>query len=112
MAEIDADLTRQKNGYVTYAWLAAEAGDTGKPLEDVFTLPDKTVVVQGTLTEDLTMQGSMDRTTWFTLKDIQGNDIVFSAAGNAVILQNPRYIRFSIAAGTGGSADIYITAAK
>lgn len=51
------------------------------------------------------LQGSHDSTTWFTLKDVNGSDVSFTAAGGAEISTAISNIRPSTSGG-GGSQDI------
>lgn len=93
-------------------WTGLLNGDTGKAIYGWNTCPDKTVQVSGTVNGNITIQGSADGTNWVTLHDIAGNDLVFSGAGIKVILENPLYIRPSVAVGTGSNATVTITGSK
>ena len=52
----------------------------------------------------VTMQGSLDGTTFFTLKDFADTDISFTADGLRQINMVPMYVRPSMADGDAGSA--------
>jgi len=54
----------------------------------------------------VTMQHSNDGTNWFTAKDLQGNDIVLSAAGIAEFSLSSAYIRPNLTGGTTGTGDV------
>lgn len=49
------------------------------------------------------MQGSVDGTTWFTLKDITGTDISTTANALFEVSSSVMYIRPSLSGGTAGS---------
>jgi hypothetical protein len=49
------------------------------------------------------LQGSLDGTNWYGLKDPAGAAISLTAAGLRQVLENPRYVRPFISAGTGVS---------
>ena len=73
--------------------------------------PDKTVQGLGDFTTSgaITMQGSNDGgTTWTTLTNNLGVDLVFTAAGIGVVLQNPGLIRPNATAGTSVAMDVYV----
>jgi hypothetical protein len=64
---------------------------------------ERVVQVAGTFSsETVIIQGSMDGTNWFTLRDLQDNDLSFTVAGVQSIQENTRYVRPSV--GTGGGA--------
>lgn len=74
---------------------------------------DKTVQVVGALgsSDVLTMQGSNDGTTWFTLTSPDGTALTWTdgdEGGAYVILENPRYIRPSLAVTTAADVDVYV----
>lgn len=94
------------NGFSVHTWAGLSAGEAGEPVA-VGPRP-KGVQVTGTFNSDtLTMQGSNDKTNWFTLKDINGNDVTFTAAGGKSIGTPCLYIRPS----DGGSSGITLTIA-
>lgn len=103
MAEIQG---RQANiSPDVYEWADLGSEDVGSPLA-WSNKPDKTVHVEGE-TVNLTIKGSSNGEDWVTLTDVDGNDLIFDAAGMAVIRENPVYIR------PEGEADkVTITGAK
>lgn len=92
------------NGYNVHTWAGLSAGEAGEP---VAVGPyAKSVQITGTFNSDtLTMQGSNDKVNWFTLKDINGNDVTFTAAGGKSIATPCLWIRPS----DGGSTGITLT---
>ena len=92
-------------------------GDVGVALEAPGAA-DKSVQVVGALgsSDVLTLQGSnVDPVSgpWFTLTDPAGADLTWTDGDEGdikVILQNPRYIRPSLAVTTAADVDIYICA--
>ena len=62
--------------------------------------------------QTLTIQGSNDNTTWFTLTDNNGLSIAFTAAGGKLIAEAPRYVRPSFSGSSGGDLDIYLQVRK
>lgn len=90
-----------------YVWSLA-AGDTGAiGSGNLVSYPDKTVQVTGTF-GSVTLRGSNkanpnDATAadWFTLSDPQGNDLTFTAAGGAIIAENPLWISPITTGGSG-----------
>jgi hypothetical protein len=96
----------------TVLWETVTCGDTGESLE-LNDFNDNTVQVMGTFnSQTLTMQGSNDNTTWFTLTDNSGSSIAFTAAGGKLIAEAPRYVRPSFSGSSGGDLDIYLQVRK
>lgn len=71
---------------------------------------DRSVQVSGTFGgETITIEGSNDGTTYFTLTDHLGVDLSFTVAGFALIAEAPRYVRAAPAGnGTSTSVDVII----
>lgn len=70
-------------------------------------LSDKTVHFTGDFgagTPLLTLQGSNDGTNWLPLTDPQGTAITYGAAAMEAVVENPLYIRPSLAAGDGNTS--------
>lgn len=93
----------------SYLWSAIGANQVGDPVSH----PDlKNVTVQagGTFSgQTLTLQGSVDGTTYTTLKDSGGTDITWTSAGMKQLPLGvvPPYIRPSVS--NGGSPAIDLT---
>lgn len=72
---------------------------------------DKTVTVTGTFgSATVVMKGSNDGANFYTLKDAQGDDISFTAAGMSIILENPLFIKPTFSGGTSQDVDVIIVA--
>lgn len=54
----------------------------------------------------ITIQVSNDNTSWFTMKDLIGSDIVFTAAGMVEFTTSAAYIRAISAGGSGDSVNV------
>jgi len=98
-------LTANANG--SFRWETVTGDDVGEAL----LLPRggtiTTVHVIGTFGAALTLQGSVDGENWFTLVDMNGNDVSFIAAGAAEISTAARAIRPS-AASSVSDVDVHI----
>ena len=96
----------------TVLWKTVTCGDTGRAVE-LKDFNDNTVQVTGTFnSQTLTIQGSNDNTTWFTLKLFTGVVAEFTEAGGGLIAEAPRYIRPSFSGSTGGELDVYLQLRK
>ena len=97
----------------TFLWEGITESDQGDAIS-VTDYPDKTVQVIGDFTSSgaITMQGSPDGSTWGTLTDVSGNDVVLTDATPVVIGPNPVYIRPFATAGTGVDMDVYLVASR
>ena len=86
-------------------WTGLLNTDTGSP-QTGSNLADKSVQVSGTFGAggSVSIKGSQDNVTWFTLTDPQGNALVFTAAGMEQISENPRYMRPEVTAGDGSTS--------
>lgn len=84
------------------SWAALANGDVGAPL-DTGDFADRTVQVLGTFGSggQVTIQGSLDGSNWFTLSNPTGNALVFTSAGGKGVLEMVRYLRPNITAGDG-----------
>jgi hypothetical protein len=68
------------------------------------------VQISGTLGgATIVLQGSNDGTTYATLKDLQGTNLSFTAAGYAEFTTGAAFIKPSISGGTGDSINIIVT---
>lgn len=96
-----------ERGSLFVDWGSIPSGDTGKPF--IFPeYPDKTIQrYAGTGT--VTVEGSMDGTTYGALHDPQGVAISLADAAPVVIAENPRYIRVSV---SGAAASVAVTGAR
>ena len=86
-------------------WTALLNGDTGAPVE----LPDyadQTVTFQETFSVggSVTLQGSNDGVTYYSLHDPQGGALTATAGGVEVVIETPRFIRPSVTAGDGSTS--------
>lgn len=75
---------------------------------------DRTVQVTGTFGAGGTciVEGSLDGTNWFQLKDTTGTLISFTAAGLKPVLEYTTHIRFNVTAGDGTTSLVGILATK
>ena len=96
-----------------FLWEGITENDQGSAI-DVSDYPDKTVQVIGDFTSNgaITMQGSPDTSTWGTLKDTFGNDVVLTDATPVMIGPNTLYIRPAATAGTSVDMDVYLIASR
>lgn len=109
MAEVTGSGSIGNDKYFQYTWSGLGNGDTGIPVR-FSGLADKSVQVSGTFSTggEVTMEGSMDNTTWATLNDPQGNPITLTTGGVEAILENPRYVRPNVTGGDG-STDLTVS---
>lgn len=100
MATVAHTVTPLAKGAALYTWAALANGDNGIAFSNVL-LADKTVQVTGTFGTGgaVALQGSNDGTNWVSLKDPQGNDLSFTAAGLEGVQGNPRFVRPNVSAG-------------
>ena len=94
-----------------FQWTGLEGNDTGDPLR----LTNRGGVVAaiqltGTFGGTVTMQGSLDGTNWFTLKDTQGNDVSATADALFEVSTAVRHVRPSAGSGVSSVAVIFSTA--
>ena len=115
MATIDAVQTGPTNeGLVEVLWETLTT--TNRPGAGVLmaTTPDKTVQVTGTFgaSASIAIEGSNDGgTTWFACHDITNTVIALTAAGAALIVENPKLLRPNLSSGDGSTdIDVYIVA--
>jgi hypothetical protein len=92
-------------------WDSITQADTGGAV-DISRFPDRTVQVSGTFGgATLTVEGSNDNVTWFTLTNQAGDALSFTAAGLELIAQNPKYIRIGRSGGAGADVNVAINGA-
>ena len=105
-------LTSSGDNYYSWTGLAASENGDEIPLPaggGVFVTVQAVGVAGGTFT----IQGSIDGTNYFTMKDVQGNDITFTAAGYAEISSNIRRLRAITGAGvSAGEIHVQIGGVK
>ncbi len=115
MATVSAVLTGPTNeGIVEVKWETLTT--TNRPGSGVTLarFPDKTVQALGTFgaSASIAVEGSNDDgTTWFPCHDITNTVIALTAAGGALIVENPKQIRPNLSSGDGSTdVDVYIVA--
>ena len=109
MATITGSGSVGPNSYFKHEWTLGNADD-GAPIARG-DLSDKTVQVWGTFGgATVVIEGSMDGTTWATLKSPLDAALSFTAAGLAAILENPEFIRPRSSGGTGTAVKVAIGA--
>lgn len=113
MATITPELeeNEQNPGVRTAKWENCSTSDTINATQ-LANLSDKTMTVTGTFNGGTTvgLEGSNDGTTFFDMKDAQGNDISFTAAGMSIVLENPLYVRPKVTSGSSDSVTVIIAA--
>lgn len=110
MATISGSTIINANKMAVLLWTLGNA-DTGVA-SDMFRWADRTVQVSGTFGgATIVIEGSNDKTTWFTLNDNAGLPLSFTAAGMKLMLENPIYVRPVSSGGTGTSVAISIAGA-
>lgn len=100
----------EKSGtrYITHTWQLAQ-GDSGERA-DLGRYSDKTVQVLGTFdTASVTIEGSMDGQNWAALNGAGGVGELsgLTSATQALLIENPRYVRVP-AIGGGASTDVTV----
>lgn len=92
-------------------WLAIPLNETGAPLS-MSGLTDRSVQIGGTFGgATVTIEGSNDGTTYFTLNDIQGSAISKTSAALEGIAEVAKYIRPKVTGGDGTtSINVYLVA--
>ena len=99
-------------GVITFLWETITSTNSDGQAVRVPSHTDKTVQVTGTFNgATLTLQGSNDGTTWADLTDQAGSDLDFTAAGLAVIAENPIWIRPAQTNGSLTDVDVFLVCA-
>lgn len=93
-------------GTFLHDWSALATGDDGLPAR-LAQAADRTVQIEGTFGgATCTIQGSLNGSNWHTLKDMQGNDLIFTAAGIAAVMEATIYTRPVVTGGAGASINV------
>jgi len=103
--------TDSDNANSIYLWeTLTSANANGTKLRLTGFASDIIVQAVGTFgSATVTMQGSLDGTTWVTLKDPGGANVSFTAAGGAAIRDKWKWVRPSTAGGDGTQdIDVYL----
>ena len=90
--------------YMIVKWSNLAAGDTGTPFE-LANFADRAVQITGTF-GSCTIEGTIDGTNYFTLRDVLGNSLTFTVTGGKQIMEIVRAIRPNV---TGVGADLTVT---
>src|SRR3990172_5773841 len=96
-----SDVTKYGCEAPSVIWAALGSAETGDAYEFAGS-GDRSVQVDGTFGAAVTIQGSNDGTTYYTLTDPDGNALSFTANALEQVLEITRYIRPAkgVAAGT------------
>lgn len=91
------------SGNLLYRWSPLAAGDEGTPVIHPGTA-DRSVQVTGAFNgASALLEGSLDGSNWFTLRDVQGVSLSFTAPGLRAVLENAAYVRPRVAGGDIGT---------
>lgn len=107
-----ASSTLKGDGF-TFTWTPiTNANADGAPVSSVLT-GDRCVQVSGTFGgATITMQGSLDGSTWATLSDPTGTALTFTAAGLKGISEAAKFIRPLLSGGSGSSVTVRLFVRK
>lgn len=94
---------------VTWSGLAGATSDTGAPA-DLGGFPDRSIQAEGLSNSTLVLQGSNDGDTWYTLNDLLGNALSFSADALKSVLEFTKFVRPSISGGTDAAVVVTVVA--
>jgi hypothetical protein len=111
MATISPTLSPESTGkFELHQWADFSTADTATPMQQSAKPANlATVQVVGTFGgATVTLEGSNDGTNYVTMRDVDGADISFTAAGYAEFSTAFRYIRPASTGGTGDDVDVYI----
>jgi hypothetical protein len=109
---LSAGKGRGGNSQLYANWTAETTAGSGSIFRytPVNSLVAASVQVSGTFGgATVVLQGSNDGTTYATLKDLQGNNLSFTAAGYAEFTSGAAFIKPSISGGAGDSLNIYVS---
>ena len=103
----------RNNSYFVHEWAGLLNGEDGAAVERG-DLSDKTVQVSGTFGAGGTVliEGSMDGTTWATLRSPLDTALSLQAAAVHAVLENPRYLRPRVSAGDGTTSLTVVLGAR
>lgn len=91
----------------TITWTGIATGDTINPF--IMDVPGSLAAIQATGTfgsATVTLSGSLDGTTYFSLSDVTGTAISLTANGYAELSTAALYIKPAITGGTGDSVTV------
>lgn len=99
--------TQLNDVFIVNSWALTD-GDDGDPLE--FTdYADRTVQVNGTFGgATVVIEGSLDGTNYHTLTDPVGNELSFTSADMATVMECVQYLRPRVSGGSGVSVSVYL----
>lgn len=100
--------------YRAFSWTPLANGDSGTGV-NLPAFGDRTVQINGTFGAGGTVviEGSLDGTNWFTMNNVQGSALSFTAAGFRAVSEASIYIRPRVTAGDGTTAiTVYMFARK
>lgn len=102
MATIQVSANEMLYGSAVYTWAPLALGDDGSPVGSPGS-GDRTAQIHGTFGAgtQVLIEGSLDMTHWFTLRDPSGNLLSFSAPGIKAIMENALAIRPRVSSGDG-----------
>lgn len=109
-----ASIACSSSDSVTFSWSGVTNADTCSAIEVVQGFTHKCMQVSGAPdSATAVIQGSNDGTNFFTLNDLQGSALSFTAAGLKGIAEAVRYIRPSTSGGgSSQSLDFHIHMTK
>ena len=103
MATVDFTSDGTVSGKIVAEWSALAANDDGDVMIPQAARPlAGAVQFSGTFGGTVTLQKSNDGTTWYTMKDLDGNDIAVTAVGFYEFSTAAMYIRPIAGAGVSG----------
>ena len=105
MATVSVSTDTAPREYALLRWDSMANGDSGESARSV-RAGDRCVQVLGTFGTGGTIivEGSLDGTNWFQLRDPSGTLISFTAAGGKAVLEAAPYIRPRVTGGDGTTA--------
>lgn len=112
MATRSGVLVIDHDGVGVVTWSGITEADDGAGVK-MARFPDRTVQVVGDFTTAgaITIQGSNDGSTWGTLHDPTGADLLITDSTPRLIVENPLYIRPLATAGTAVDMDVIVVGA-
>ncbi|PIR06677.1 MAG: hypothetical protein COV55_02890 [Candidatus Komeilibacteria bacterium CG11_big_fil_rev_8_21_14_0_20_36_20] len=110
MAVVNYKTITNHPDYKKIQWSGLNSGDEGN-VANFADFPDKTVQIEGTINDAVTLEGTND-STFNVCTDSQGNQISLTSAGSRLVAENFEGIKPVVAAGTSSGVKITITMAK